>query len=307
MADSKSSKLAQGMQNLAVDDGGEDHEEEEDYVKQFLESLPESVQECVKSLDALDKEVETHQSNFRKELRELERKYQALKAPVFAKRANIISGDEKPAGTSSSDGIPDFWFGCMMNCNRIGPSITEKDQPILKFLSNITSETLPEEEGVGYRLEFMFKPNEHFTNEKLTKTYLMADTDEDPLLEKCIGTTINWAAGKNVTVVTKKKKQRNKKGAGSRIVTKTERCDSFFNFFDPPKIPEPDDPAEDDQELLRRKTILEMDYEMGVSFRDKIVPHAVKWFTGEAEDDDFDDDDYEEEGMEEPDDDEEDD
>jgi nucleosome assembly protein 1-like 1 len=297
MTDSKLSKVTQGVQNLGVEDN--EGEEEEDYVKQFIESLPESVQECVKALDVLDKDVESLQTNFRKELRELERKYQALKAPVFAKRANIISGDEKPAGTNSSEGIPDFWLGCLMNCNRIAPSITEKDQPILKSLINITAATLPEEEGIGYRLEFSFKPNEYFNNEKLTKTYYMADTDEDPLLEKCVGTAINWNAGKNVTVVTKKKKQRNKKGSGSRIVTKVERCDSFFNFFDPPKIPEPDDPVEDDTELLRRKTILEVDYEIGVSIRDKIVPHAVKWFTGEAEDDDYDDEDYEEEGMEE--------
>ena len=300
------SKVSQGMQNLALDDEEGNREGDEDFVKQFLESLPESVQECVKTLEGLDKEVENLQTNFRKEMRELERKYQALKAPIFAKRSNIISGDEKPPGTSSTEGIPDFWLGCLMNCNRIAPSITEKDQPILKYLMNITAATLPEDEGVGYRLEFSFKPNEYFTNEKLTKTYYMADTDEDPLLEKCVGTPINWAAGKNVTVVTKKKKQRNKKGSGSRIVTKTERCDSFFNFFDPPKIPEPDDPVEDDQELLRRKTVLEVDYEMGVSIRDKIVPHAVKWFTGEAEDDDFDEEDYEEEGLEEVDEDEED-
>ncbi|KAJ1495867.1 nucleosome assembly protein-domain-containing protein [Baffinella frigidus] len=69
---------------------------------------------------------------------------------------------------------------------------------ILKSLTNITSETLPEEVGVGFKLEFTFKTNEFFTNTTLTKTYLMADGDE-PVLEKSEGTEIVWAEGKNVT------------------------------------------------------------------------------------------------------------
>ena len=79
--------------------------------------------------------------------------------------------------------------------------------------------------------------------------------------------------------------QRNKNGKGTRTVTKTEPCESFFNFFSPPKIPGPEDEEMEDEEFERRQQELEADYDMGISFREKLVPHAVKWFTGEAEDD----------------------
>ena len=53
-----------------------------------------------------------------------------------------------------------------------------------------------------------------------------------------------------------------------------------------------------DQSALPWQVELESDYEMGVALQERIVPHAVKWFTGEAEDDD-DDDEYMDEEDEE--------
>ncbi len=114
-------------------------------------------------------------------------------------------------------------------------------QVILKSLTNIESSTLPESDGVGFRIDFTFSTNEFFTNTKLSKVYHMADSGDDPVLEKAVGTEIEWHAGKNVTVTIKKKKQRNKNGKGTRVVTKTEPCESFFNFFSPPRIPGPEE------------------------------------------------------------------
>lgn len=289
----------QGKSGAVVSADGEDDdedEEEHDHVEEFLQSLPESQQECVKALEELDEEVEKIQVEFRKEFRALQRKYEALEAPIFTKRSDIVSGAVKPADSKIADGtgIPDFWLGAMRNCACISENVTEKDEVILKFLENVKAITLPEEEGIGFRLEFTFKPNEHFTNTVLTKTYFMADGDDDPVLEKAEGTTIDWAAGKNVTVKTKKKKQRNKNGKGTRTVTKTEPCESFFNFFSPPKIPTNEDMEMGMEEMERRQQELEADYDMGISFREKLVPHAVKWFTGEADDED----DYDDEGEE---------
>jgi nucleosome assembly protein 1-like 1 len=50
----------------------------------------------------------------------------------------------------------------------------------------------------------------------------------------------------------------------------------------------------DDEEMEQRQMELESDYEMGIAFHERIVPHAIKWFTGEADDEDDGDDDYEE-------------
>jgi nucleosome assembly protein 1-like 1 len=221
--------------------------------------------------------------------------YEKLEAPLFKKRSAIVSGETRPEGVADSEaikGIPEFWLGVMRNCGCIAGNITEKDEVILHSLTNITAETLPEGENVGFKLEFTFAENEFFTNKVLTKTYLMADTSDDPVLEKATGTPIEWAAGKNVTVKIIKKKQRNKKGSGTRTVTKEEPCESFFNFFSPPSIPNPEDEPLDEEEMEQRQMELESDYEMGIAFQERLVPHAIKWFTGEAEDED---DDYDDE------------
>lgn len=57
-------------------------------------------------------------------------------------------------------------------------------------------------------------------------------------------TEIEWNAGKNLTQKVLKKKP--KKGAkNTKPVTKTEQCESFFNFFSPPQVPDDDDIDQD--------------------------------------------------------------
>lgn len=59
---------------------------------------------------------------------------------------------------------------------------------------------------------------------------------------------------------------------------KTVPKESFFNFFDPPKAPqsEDEDVAEDVEERL------ELDYQLGEDVKEKLIPRAIDWFTGEA-------------------------
>ncbi|KAI3927761.1 hypothetical protein MKW98_023362 [Papaver atlanticum] len=73
----------------------------------------------------------------------------------------------------------------------------------------------------------------------LTKTYHMIDDDE-PILEKAIGTEIDWYPGKSLTQKVLKKEP--KKGSkNTKPITKTEDCESFFNFFNPPQLSDDDD------------------------------------------------------------------
>lgn len=73
-------------------------------------------------------------------------------------------------------------------------------------------------------------------------------------------TEIEWAAGKNLTQKVMKKKP--KKGAkNTKPVTKTEECESFFNFFTPPQVPEDDDIDQDTAEQLQDS--MEQDYDIG--------------------------------------------
>ena len=77
----------------------------------------------------------------------------------------------------------------------------------------------------------------------------------------------------------------------TRILKKTVPTNSFFNFFNPPKPPKDDDEsvASDIEERL------ELDYQLGEDIKEKLIPRAIDWFTGEALhfeelDDDLDDD-----------------
>ena len=64
----------------------------------------------------------------------------------------------------------------------------------------------------------------------------------------------------------------------TRVIRKTVPTESFFNFFDPPKAPAGDDEdvADDVEERL------ELDYQLGEDIKEKLIPRAIDWFTGEA-------------------------
>jgi hypothetical protein len=58
----------------------------------------------------------------------------------------------------------------------------------------------------------------------------------------------------------------------TRVIRKVVPTDSFFNFFKPPQPPTP-------EQLDAR---LELDYQLGEDFKEKIIPRAVDFFTGKA-------------------------
>jgi nucleosome assembly protein 1-like 1 len=64
----------------------------------------------------------------------------------------------------------------------------------------------------------------------------------------------------------------------TRVVKVTVPTESFFNFFSPPKPPVEDDEtvASDIEERL------ELDYQLGEDIKEKLIPRAIDWFTGEA-------------------------
>ena len=75
-----------------------------------------------------------------------------------------------------------------------------------------------------------------------------------------------------------KKKVKSKNNSG-KTLTKTEKCDSFFNYFSPPMVPD-DDTDMDEEEAKELQEAMELDYEFGEIIRNVIIPNAVNWFTG---------------------------
>lgn len=58
-------------------------------------------------------------------------------------------------------------------------------------------------------------------------------------------TEIEWYPGKCLTQKLLKKKP--KKGSkNAKPITKTENCESFFNFFSPPQVPDDDEDIDED-------------------------------------------------------------
>jgi len=201
-------------------------------------------------------------------------------------------------------GIPEFWLSAMKNQISLAELITDRDEEALKALTDIRMEYL---EKPGFRLIFEFAPNDFFTNKTISKTYFYREDTGyggDFIYDHAEGDKIDWKAGKDLTVRVESKKQRNKNTKQTRVVKKTVPTESFFNFFSPPAAPgEDDDVASDIEERL------ELDYQLGEDIKEKLIPRAIDWFTGEAlafeelddgddaefEDEDDDDDEEEEE------------
>lgn len=252
---------------------------------EYIESLPPPVKKRVEALQELQGQHKELEINYFEEKVALEVKYQKLYEPLYKKRYDIVNGvvdvkdAKKQEATDLEEGVPEFWLTAMTNNDTLAMQITERDEDALKFLKDIRySPFNSDNDENGFKLEFFFSENPYFKNSVLTKIYYMIDENE-PILDRVVGTEIDWLPGKNLTRKVMRKKS--KKGAKDiKPVTKIEKCQSFFNFFDPPKFPEDDDIDEDATEEFQNA--MEQDFEIGFTIRDKLIPHAVSWFTGEA-------------------------
>uniref|UniRef100_A0AAQ4S3Y3 Nucleosome assembly protein 1-like 1 n=1 Tax=Gasterosteus aculeatus aculeatus TaxID=481459 RepID=A0AAQ4S3Y3_GASAC len=293
----------------------------------YMESLPKVVKRRVNALKNLQVKCAHIEAKFYEEVHELERKYAALYQPLFDKRSEIVKAayeptdeecewkadeeeeltdemkekakleeEKKDEEKEDPKGIPEFWLTVFKNVDLLSDMLQEHDEPILKHLQDIKVKFSDPGQPMSFTLEFLFEANDFFTNTVLTKTYKMrSEPDESdpfsfdgPEIMCCTGCTIEWTKGKNVTLKTIKKKQKHKGRGTVRTVTKTVPNDSFFNFFTPP-----DGKYDEDSEA-----VLAADFEIGHFIRERIVPRAVLYFTGEAIEDD-DDDEGEEEADEE--------
>jgi len=308
----------------------------------YLESLPENIKNRIKALRKVQLDFTNLEAEFYKEVHELERKYHLKQVSLYDKRFSIIAGEHEPTTeesdfplrpedekekelckemedkakveeeeakpshgfNESTKGVPEFWLTIFKNVDLLSEMLQEYDEPILTKLEDVKLKFV--DEPMGFILEFHFAENDYFTNKVLTKSYEMkcSPDPEDPFrfegpeIVKCTGCSIDWKKDKDVTVKLVKKKQKHKTKNTIRTITKVVDRDSFFNFFKPPEIPD-DDEAEIEESV---QSLLTADFEIGHYIRERVIPRAVLYFTGEAlDDEDFDDEDDDEEGEEEDD------
>ncbi|KAH0538609.1 hypothetical protein FGG08_004810 [Glutinoglossum americanum] len=299
----------------------------------YIESLPAPVRRRVAGLKGVQREHAKLEAEFQEEVLQLEKKYFAKFTPLYEKRAKIVNGDAEPTeeevkagetegeekeaaekaasfegkkdeNTENMVGIPEFWLSAMKNQGSIAEMITDRDEAALKNLTDVRMEYL---DRPGFRLIFEFAENGFFNNKTISKTYFYQEESGyggDFIYDHAEGDKIDWKAGKDLTVRIESKKQRNKNTKQTRVVKKTVPTESFFNFFSPPKAPSDDNDVEATSDIEER---LELDYQLGEDIKEKLIPRAIDWFTGEALqyeelDEDLNEDDFEDEDDEEEDD-----
>ncbi|XLR35114.1 hypothetical protein HN51_044424, partial [Arachis hypogaea] len=210
-----------------------------------------SIVEYLCYLDFLQGQHDELEVKFFEERAALEAKYQKMYQPLYTKRFEIVNGvtevegiaEEKTADVEENKekGVPTFWLNAMKNNEVLAEEISERDEGALKFLKDIKWSRI--DNPKGFKPEFYFDTNPYFTNTVLTKTNHMIDEDE-PILEKAIGTEIQWHPGKCLMQKILKKSPR--RVQRTQNLLQRLKTESFFNFFNPPQVPEDDEDIDED-------------------------------------------------------------
>ena len=155
-------------------------------------------------------------------------------------------------------GIPKFWYRVLKNASDAGVLHVkinkDHDEAVLESLLDITVELASA--GDWFRLNFHFAENKWFSNSVLTKEYeLSIKHDPDCPLEYD-GREISGIKGCKIDWKDKE----------------IQAVDSFFNFFNPLDV---------DKDTSIPLIKFPLDYDDGLTIKEKILPRAVLFFTGE--------------------------
>jgi len=281
---------------IDIESENESNEDRKDYRKTLkpkvidLKLQPIAVQRRVKALKRLLVEQKKVESEMFKDIHKLEGYfYKIHQNKNYNERLKHIEGElnqstiieedenaEVPHEEMQQQGIPGFWLRVLLNSKNLSQIVQAADVPVLNNLVDVRVFNF--ENPIGFRLVFVFKPNEHFIDSELTKDYFLKcepGEDDNPLhfegpeVIGCQGCKIHWKKHKNLTLKPIKKVQNHK------IVTKWARKNSFFNFFTPPKM----SGSNEDMHHLKRRELLEAHFQLGLFFKEQIIPKAYLFFT----------------------------
>eukprot|EP00930_Biecheleria_cincta_P041869 TRINITY_DN28778_c0_g1_i1.p1 TRINITY_DN28778_c0_g1~~TRINITY_DN28778_c0_g1_i1.p1 ORF type:complete len:403 (+),score=107.24 TRINITY_DN28778_c0_g1_i1:31-1209(+) len=283
----------------------------------------------VQGLRDLDDKYVELELELQEKLTELERRYDKRRAPILERRRmRLTEADEladvgreasasstaKPPSTSVEDSlckaaatpaVPGFWRTVLQNSTEFAQDIEEYDEPLLEYLQDVTVEHVDKTVAAtgSFKVTFHFAANPFITNTELVKIYHMDRPEPYAGRLECVkveSDMISWRAGKNFTVLVRPRHQSSGRKKKPKQVPKASFFRSFFRKLGPDEeVPEEELEEEDheDPEGIM-EYLLEEDYERGRALRDYIVPHAVRWFTGDACDEFSEDEDSEEDREE---------
>jgi len=258
----------------------------------------------VKQLKEIDDKYLEIEKEYEREVQKLLNEYTRKQQPLLEERRAFLTKQEEGAPATGTPVLAGFWLKAMQNHPAFEDILQEWDEPVLQFLQDIEKEQNEEDNSKGFKLKFTFAENPYFENTVLEKEYITEETNPycgEIGVKEIKATTIEWKAGKNVTVekVVKKVKGGGAKKQKQKGKEKEEPRPSFFREFfrnlkEDMELPEDAkeqarsmledeeqmDDEEDDDELL--EYLMDGDHELGTAFRDNIVPFAIRWYTGEA-------------------------
>lgn len=256
--------------------------EERTESKDFLEAKPEVKEEPKEVPQAKAEDKEQPKATEAKASAAVKEAPKRVPEVRPKERVNLKRARKGRPKREDPKGIPDYWLTVLKNVDKLGPMIQKYDEPILKFLSDISLKFSKPGQPISYTFEFYFLPNPYFKNEVLTKTYIIKSKPDhdDPFfawgweIQDCKGCKINWRRGKDVTLTTT---QSCTTATGEiEIRPRVVPNASFFNFFNPPEIPKIGklEPRED--------AILDEDFEIGQILHDNVILKSVYYYTGEV-------------------------
>lgn len=247
------------LSSLPVDHDSQDLQEQQKKAEEELSKLPEEEKATLNPILELQKQRDTLSLKFLKELRELEHHYDNQYLSLYTSRSTIAQN------------LPDFWLKVLKNNPLTSTMIFDQDEELLKYLTDIKHMSEPNSDN--FTLEFHFKDNKFIHNSVLTKKYILGSNSE---VERGEGTEIKWKST-NLTQKTKKFKTR---GKNKKKGIKIEQIPSFFTFFKTVTDEDEQENSEDEE----MGGLLEEDYENACELRDEIVPNAIYYYLGTADD-----------------------
>ncbi|XP_072366298.1 nucleosome assembly protein 1-like 1-A [Scyliorhinus torazame] len=121
-----------------------------------------------------------------------------LRKLIDRKQVSLHACDDKvKEEMERPNNIPDFCLTVFRNVDIFCDMILEHDEPILKHLQDLKMKFSDPGQPMRFTLEFHFEPNEYFTNEVITKEYLMESQPGqfeffyEPAITGCTG-QIDW-------------------------------------------------------------------------------------------------------------------
>eukprot|EP00522_Entomoneis_paludosa_P003328 CAMPEP_0172471326 /NCGR_PEP_ID=MMETSP1065-20121228/67760_1 /TAXON_ID=265537 /ORGANISM="Amphiprora paludosa, Strain CCMP125" /LENGTH=361 /DNA_ID=CAMNT_0013229421 /DNA_START=963 /DNA_END=2048 /DNA_ORIENTATION=- len=281
-------------EDLGDDDGDDDLDSDNPMIH-----LPEYVVKRVEKIKELSSARDAIMEQYLTERAELEKRFAGLVKPIYNERHLVVCGekDQDIAQETGSrpdpdvdevlKGIPHFWVTCISNHETAGEIVTEQDVDCLESLQDVICEDDPD--GKGFTLSFVFGPNDYFHDKVLTKRYEVPNLllSDEPLIKSVEGSAIQWKDEEEHCLthrqIQKKQRGKGKKAGQVRTVTKTEKKESFFHWFDAPKMPNNSQVENmDEEEVEQIEELFSDDFEIAQAFRSELIPNAVVWYTGEA-------------------------